>query len=332
MSQKKISIVCGGPSSEYEVSLNSAQSILTYIDKEKYTPYIFYISKNGKALMYEAGEKIDIPKEKNLKNLLEETKKLKNMHMNILALHGEFGEDGIYQGILHFLDIPFTGCDSSSSSLCMDKYRSSLLAQENIDIKIPKTQFFKLEDILDKYKKFKKPICIKPNYKGSSVGVYLVHNQEDMDNALFDLQEEFDKDTPFIIQELIEQDTEVSCGCLQKKSGEFIKLPPIEIIPQSSKFFNYEAKYSKDGSIEITPPENISEALSDKISQLAIDIHTLLGCKVYSRSDFLIKGNNIYYLETNTLPGMTDTSLLPQEAKAAGISFTELIDFLIENS
>ena len=136
----------------------------------------------------------------------------------------------------------------------------------------------------------------------------------------------------FVVQDLIEQDIELSCGCLEKKNGEFIKLPPIEIIPQSSSFFDYKAKYSEGGSIEITPPEHISQDISETISQLAIDIHKLLGCTVYSRSDFLIKGNSIYYLETNTLPGMTSTSLLPQEASTVGISFTELIDFLIKNS
>jgi D-alanine-D-alanine ligase len=138
--------------------------------------------------------------------------------------------------------------------------------------------------------------------------------------------------TYFIIQPLIESDIEVSCGCLEKKNGEVVKLPAIEIIPQSSTFFDYKAKYVKGGSKEITPPEHISEDMADRISQLAVDIHRVLGCSVYSRSDFLIKGNDIFYLETNTLPGMTNTSLLPQEAEAGGISFSKLIDFLVENS
>ena len=170
MNKKKVSIVCGGPSSEYEVSLNSAQSILDNLDKKKYIPYIFYISKNNKALLYKAKDKIKIPKESELPDLFDEVKNLKDMYMNILALHGEFGEDGTFQSILQFLKIPFTGCRSSSSALCMDKYRSSLLVEKEIDVQIPNTQLVRLEDLS---KKYSKEICIKPNCKGSSVGVYL---------------------------------------------------------------------------------------------------------------------------------------------------------------
>jgi len=331
MSKQKISIVCGGPSSEYEVSLNSADSILRYIDKDKYDPYIFYISMEGKAILYKAKETIEIIEEENLHNLFDEVLKLKDMHMNILALHGEFGEDGVFQSILQFLKIPFTGCKSSASALCMDKYRAGLIVEKEVEVKVPKTEIYKLKEILQDYK-YTEDVCIKPNAKGSSVGVYLIKNQNDLNSALKTLETNFNIDTDFIIQPLIDSDVEVSCGCLEKKDRTFVKLPAIEIIPQTSTFFDYKAKYVKSASKEVTPPEHISEDLANKLSQLAIDIHKILGCSVYSRSDFLIKGNDIYYLETNTLPGMTNTSLLPQEAKAAGISFSELIDFLIENS
>jgi D-alanine-D-alanine ligase len=125
---------------------------------------------------------------------------------------------------------------------------------------------------------------------------------------------------------------ELSCGCLEDISGNIRNLPAIEIIPQTSDFFDYNAKYTIGASIEITPPEHISKEIADKISILTGEIHKVLGCRLYSRSDFFVKGKDIYYIETNTLPGMTSTSLLPQEAKADGIGFTELLDFLIENS
>ena len=331
MNKRRISIVCGGPSSEYEVSLNSARSMLRHLNREKFTPYIFYISLSGKALLHKAKESLYIPKEKELHNLFDELRKLKNMGMNLLALHGEFGEDGTFQSILEFLKIPFTGCRRISSALCMDKYRSGLIVEKKIDVKLPKTDLFKLKDLISNYK-YTKQVCIKPNYKGSSVGVFMVHNQKELDNALRKLEKTFGLNLDVIIQPLIKSDIEVSCGCLEKKNGEIIKLPPIEIIPQSSPFFDYKAKYLKGGSIEITPPKNISKKLANKISQLSIDIHKILGCTLYSRSDFLIKNDDIYYLETNTLPGMTDTSLFPQEVSAIGISFTELLDFFIENS
>jgi D-alanine-D-alanine ligase len=331
VSKKKISIVCGGPSSEYEVSLNSTESMLKHLDKDKYTPYVFYISMKGNALLYKAKDLLDIPEEKDLNNLFDEVKKLKDMDMNVLALHGEFGEDGTFQSILEFLQIPFTGCRSTSSSLCMDKYRSGLIVEKEIDVKVPKTGILKLKDLISNYK-YTEDICIKPNYKGSSVGVFMIQNQEELDSALKKLKKIFDGDMDVIVQPLIRSDIEVSCGCLETKDGEFVKLPAIEIMPQSSTFFDYEAKYVKGASIEITPPEYISKKLAEKVSQLAVDIHKILGCTLYSRSDFLIKGDNIYYLETNTFPGMTNTSLLPQEANAAGINFTQLLDFFIENS
>jgi D-alanine--D-alanine ligase len=182
MSKGKISIVCGGPSSEYEVSLNSADSILRYIDRDKYIPYVFYISMQGKALLYKADYNLEIPEENQLNNLLDEVIKLKNMHMNILALHGEFGEDGTFQSILQFLDIPFTGCKNSASSLCMDKYRSGLIVEKEIDVEVPNTELYKLKDLITNYR-YTKDICIKPNSKGSSVGVYLIKDQKELDHA-----------------------------------------------------------------------------------------------------------------------------------------------------
>ena len=125
---------------------------------------------------------------------------------------------------------------------------------------------------------------------------------------------------------------EIQCGTLQKKNGDFIALPPIEIVPKKNVFFDYDSKYLNGGATEITPPISIDKSLSDKISQLSIDIHKLLMLKTYSRTDFLIKNGKIYFLETNTLPGMTATSLLPQEANSIGISYPQLLDFIISNS
>lgn len=331
--KKNVSILCGGPSCEYDVSLDTARSFLANLDMDKYTPYIFYISKSKKALLYQSNT-LYISPDENLKPLEKEILKLKDMYSNLLALHGEFGEDGEIQSILESLNIQFTGSDSVSSQLCMDKYKSAMIVKENLldkDLVIPYQKLFTLEEIITSYQ-FTENICIKPNNKGSSVGVHLVHSKKELENALNLLKQDFPLNTQFLIQSLLVYDIEVSCGCLEKRNGEFIPLPPIEIIPKSSSFFDYKAKYTKGCSLEITPPEHISKELSEKISKLTIELHRVLGCRLYSRSDFLIKENTIYYLETNTLPGMTTTSLLPQEAKAMGMSFPKLIDFFIENS
>jgi D-alanine-D-alanine ligase len=332
MSKKKIAILCGGPSSEYEVSLSTAKSVLKNINKSKYIPYVFYISKNKNALLWKTkNNDFDIPEKLN--PLLKEIVKLKEMDSNILAIHGEFGENGVLQSILEFLEIPFSGTNSSGSSLCMDKFRSNTIIQSSLwsDLKIPQTLLLPLKRILEEYE-YQQKICIKPNTLGSSIGVFLINDKKDFDKSKKKLKQDFNINESFLIQELIEDGLEISCGCLEKKDGNFIKLPPIEIIPKDSSFFDYRAKYTKNASIETTPPTQISNEMAEKISDLTIKIHSILGCSLYSRSDFLIKENDIYYLETNTLPGMTNTSLLPQEAKAAGINFSELIDFLIENS
>jgi D-alanine-D-alanine ligase len=213
----------------------------------------------------------------------------------------------------------------------MNKHKSNSIVGSKIDVRIPQTEIYPLKEIFKNYK-YSKEICLKPNAKGSSIGVYLIKSEKDLKKALNELKNSFSPNTLFIIQPLISPAIEVSCGCLEKENGDFVELPPIEIIPKSSDFFDYKAKYTKNASIEITPPENISKEISERVSKLAVEIHKVLGCKVYSRSDFLIQDGDIYFLETNTLPGMTSTSLLPQEALAAGISFTELLDFFIENS
>jgi len=321
---------------EYEVSLSSAKSFLKHIDKDKYIPYIFYISKERTTTFFKpkSNNKIEIPSKNDLKDLFEELPKLKNMYMNILSVHGEFGEDGTLQNILEYFHLPFTGSNSKSSTLCMNKYRTGELVARSLSnetVMVPHTKIFKLKELFNSYK-LTKDICIKPNSKGSSIGVYLIKTNDALKKAFKELKKDFSLNAKFIVQPLIDYDIEVSCGCLEKKDDDFIELPPIEIIPKNSDFFNYKAKYSKGESKEITPPKHISLKLSKQISKLAIDIHKLLHCNLYSRSDFLIKGNIIYYLETNTLPGMTATSLVPQEANAIGINFTQLIDFLIENS
>jgi D-alanine-D-alanine ligase len=135
-----------------------------------------------------------------------------------------------------------------------------------------------------------------------------------------------------LAQEYLEDAIEIQCGALQKKNGDFIALPPIEIIPKKNVFFDYDSKYLSGGATEITPPVSISKKLSDKISILSIEIHKLLALKTYSRTDFMVKNGKIYFLETNTLPGMTATSLLPQEANSIGISYPQLLDFIISNS
>lgn len=327
---KKISLLFGCPSSEYEVSINTAKSISESIDKDKYNIIFVHISKNSQISFSDISVD-DSLENKNLKELWEGLEMLKQTDLCLLATHGEFGEDGTLQTFLEYLNINYTGSDAYSSRLCMDKYRSSIIIKDLMnDLLVPETNLIKVRDL--KNQKIRYPCVLKPNKKGSSVGIFIIENDRDRDFAIEKINKDFDRDEEFLIQEAILDSIEISCGCLETKKGEFISIPPIEIKPQLSEFFDYNSKYTMGGSIEVSPPQSISKEVSKRVVNLAQKVHSVLGCSTYSRSDFLVKEGNIYFLEINTLPGMTNTSLLPQECHAVGMNFSEMLEFIIENT
>lgn len=328
--KKKVAIFCGGPSSEYEVSLSSAKAIYKHLNKNSYTIAICFITKDLHAKLIKNGS-LDFENIKTEAPLLSILKQIKKEgYLAFLAgIHGEFGEDGKLQALLEFEGIPYSGSNEEASALCTDKMRSMMLAS-SIDIKIPNSVFLNIPSELDSDFDISFPAILKPNNLGSSVGLSIIHSRKELKKEAFILMKKFHT-TQILVQEFI-HGLEISCGALQNKQGEFTLLPPIEIHPNKSTLFDYSSKYSKGGSLEITPPKNIDTKTSNAISEIATKLHIILGCKTYSRSDFIVKGKSVYYLETNTLPGMTDTSLIPQEAAAAGIPFASLLDFLIQNS
>ena len=330
---KKVVIICGGPSSEYEISLLSSQSIIDNIEYKKYSVSICVIEKNRKCTIKQILKPEDISKLKHddipFNKALES---LNNYDIALLGTHGQFGEDGVLQTYLEEENIPYTGSDSYSSRLCMDKYRSSILVNSTTDLLIPNTKIVRLKDLQNVLSNISLPVFIKPNRNGSSVCSYILKDLSNLESILKDFYT-YHKDTDeILIQEYIDKKIEISCGCLEKKDHTFIQLPPIEIIPKDSEFFDYKSKYEKGASLERIPAIGISKEIRERIAKLTIDIHKLLGCRLYSRSDFLITKEKIYYLETNTLPGMTTTSLIPQESKAVGIDYKDLISFFIENA
>lgn len=327
---KKIAIFCGGPSSEHEVSLSSAKTIFEHLDKEKYEVVVCYITKklNAKIIRNEDFDFIENKSTTPLIEILQQIKK-ENFFAFIAAMHGEFGEDGKLQALLEFEKIPYCGSNVESSALCTDKMRTMMIASAE-GMQIPKTTFLTIPHDLKETTKIKFPAIVKPNNLGSSVGLGIVNTQDELHSFAKSLLEDYGV-TQILVQEII-HGIELSCGTLEDKDGKFTFLPPIEIHPEKSELFDYEAKYIVGASKEITPPISISKSLSDKISEQASQIHIALGCKTFTRSDFMVRKNEVFYLETNTLPGMTVTSLLPQEAAAIGISFPQLLDFIISNS
>jgi D-alanine-D-alanine ligase len=235
----------------------------------------------------------------------EELEKVKDVDVVFLALHGKGGEDGVIQGYLETLGIRYTGCGILASALGMNKKIFRKLAEKNGFLMAKET--------------FKTPCVVKPVNGGSSVGVTIVKNDSDLDKAIKEAKK---YDENIMIEEYIEG-VEVSCGVLGDKV-----LPVIEIVPKKD-FFDYEAKYTEGMSEEICPAR-LSEKITKKIQTETMRLFDLIGGNGYARVDFIVKEDKVYLLEINTLPGMTPNSLLPKEAKAIGMSYSQMLDKIIE--
>ncbi|KKT18784.1 MAG: Ddl: D-alanine-D-alanine ligase [Candidatus Nomurabacteria bacterium GW2011_GWB1_43_7] len=310
MSDKKLNLVVlmGGPSAEHDVSLATGKVILSALDKEKYNPIPVVVPKDGQWTL---------PPETDVV---------------FIVMHGAYGEDGTVQGFLESARVPYTGSGILASALAMDKLKSNEIFAFH-GLKVPEYISFskkewaknKSEITAEIKEKVSLPCVIKPSNCGSSVGIAIVKKIEDLENAV---QSAFSYGDIVLAQKYI-SGTEVTCAILDESLGkESIALPPTQIIPKGSAFFDYRAKYTPGATEEITPPR-LAQDIIKKIQENALKAHKILGCSGMSRTDMIVSGENILILETNTIPGMTETSLYPQAAAAVGISFPELLDKII---
>jgi len=321
-SKLKIGVLMGGPSSEHEVSLETGRKVMKHLDSNKYEVKPIKISRDGEWHINGVKAKIETA--------------LHDIDLAFIAMHGEYGEDGQIQVILEQYNKPYTGSGVFASQIAMDKSQSKKLFESH-GFLIPKSALLKYGErgFLQKFESVSKdgPWVVKPCSRGSSVGTSIIKNKKDIFDAV---HKAFEYDNQVLIEEHI-KGREFTCGVLEnypsRENRKYFALPVTEIIPRKSyQFFDYEAKYKEGATKEVTPAE-ISRDLTQKIQGIAVAAHALLGCSGYSRSDFIITPKNeIYILELNTLPGMTQTSLLPQAAKAAKIEFPELLDKIIYNA
>ena len=325
----KIALLAGGPSSEHEVSLASSKNILLSLDKAKYDITLVLISKDNKWGFGSEFETIEATM--NLDDGIEELKTL-SPDLVFIGLHGTFGEDGTLQSLLEKNNLKFTGSGSQASSRAFNKLTSQHIMQEQGIRTIATLDFTKKdwdyssEQILNKSQALEGNLIVKPVEGGSSLGIFLNKNRQSLHK---DIDGSFKYSDHIMIQPFIEG-REFSCGVLEKNNiPEALEVT--EIIPINQDFFNYESKYSAGSSQEITPAK-IDKNISDQIKSSSIAAHKAHGCNGYSRTDFLLSNEDIYFLEINTLPGMTTASLLPQEASAMGIKFSELLDSIISES
>jgi D-alanine-D-alanine ligase len=304
MEKMTIALLSGGVSSEREVSLNSGNQVYDALDKEKYN-IVRYDPKTDLGRLVEDAPGIDAA---------------------LIILHGPYGEDGTVQGLLELLNIPYQGSGVLGSSLAMNKLASKIL-YEKANLPIPPYIALQKGDALEPaawVKQLGLPLVIKPNEAGSSVGMTIVKSQNSIQKAV---EKAFSHDSTILLEGYIEG-VELTGGVIGNRDLQ--ALPLIEIIPDDEhEFFDYEAKYTAGITQEICPAR-IDNEMTQKAQTYAKKAHSALFCSGYSRTDMILKDGEIYVLETNTIPGMTATSLLPQAAQVAGLSFSHLLDQLIE--
>jgi len=320
--KQNIAIVAGGNQSEVVVSLKSAQGIYSFIDREKFNPYI--VTLIGKEWIVEcAGEKIAI--DKNDFSFIFNNKKI-IFDFAYITIHGVPGEDGKLQGYFDMMEIPYSCCGVLPAALTFNKffcnnYLKSFGVNVAESILLRKGESVQAEKIIEK---LQLPCFVKPNAGGSSFGITKVKSAEQIVPAIEKALTEGDE----VIIESFVSGTEVTCGIYKAKNKKTV-LPVTEVVSEN-EFFDFDAKYN--GQVKEITPARLTQEMTGKVQQLTSFIYDTIGAKGIIRVDYIITGDEtIYLLEVNTNPGMTATSFIPQQAAAAGLSMVDVMTEVIEN-
>ena len=320
---KNVAIIMGGYSSEYQISLKSGNIVYQYLDKTKYTPYRLHILKD-KWLMADEDNN-EYPVNRHDFSVDYKGDKL-TFDVVFNAIHGTPGEDGLMQAYLELLHIPQTSCNPYQAALTFNK-RDLLSVLKPYGIKTATSYYLNLGDEIHEQTIIERvglPCFVKPNRSGSSFGISKVKTKEELLPAI---QNAYKEDNEIIIESFLDG-TEVSVGVI--KYHNEVKVLPITEIVSENDFFDYDAKYLGK-SQEITPAR-ISDELTQKVNSIAKRIYEILKMEGFSRSEFIIVNEEPYMLEMNTVPGLTAESILPQQAREAGITLPQLFDNAIEQA
>ncbi len=301
----RLALICGGTSAEREISLKGAQEVEKALDPTRYT-----------VTRYDPAS--------DLEKLVRDSD---NLDAAFILLHGRHGEDGTIQGLLDLIGIPYQGSGVLGSALAMDKHMSKIIYQ-NAGIPTPEWIYLEKTDPIDTrtiITRLGLPLMVKPCVQGSSVGMSRVEEESELEKAII---EALKWDNCVLVESCL-IGRELTGGVLGDPNPE--PLPLVEIIPGDDfDFFDYVAKYQPGATREICPAE-VTEAIASRARDLALKAHNALRLRAYSRTDMILTGDDrLFVLETNTIPGMTPTSLFPQAARAAGIPFARLLDRLIK--
>lgn len=336
MKKINLAVIFGGQSGEHEVSLKSAGQVMKALNRDRYEIIPIAITRKGVWLIGEDGREY---LESSLGNGMrkDEVKnggnifsgELPDVDLALPIVHGTYVEDGRLQGMLEMLNIPYVFSNVLSSALAMNKEKTKIIAK-NSGIKIAKDAILRKDGKYDFEKIIKKlgfPVVIKPLELGSSVGTSIANSMDELERGVDDALKYGEE----VLLEQFVKGRELTVTVMGTKKPK--ALPVIEIIPKISSWFDYQAKYETGGSEEICPAK-IPEDIRKKVQKQAVKIFKTLGCRDLARADFIWSeiDRRLYFLEINTIPGMTGTSLAPQAAKAAGMNFSEFLDKIIKNS
>lgn len=318
-----IAVIAGGDSSEREVSLRSAQTVMRYLDRELYIPYLVEI-REGLLHLIQNGKEYNV--DLNRFSVLVGSEEIKFDYAYIIV-HGTPGENGILEGYLSMRRIPFSTCDVLASALTFNKFMLNQLLK-SFGVRVADSILLRRGDKIDSadiIDKIGLPCFIKPTDGGSSFGTTKVKCEEDICSAIESAFRENDE----IMIETFMEGTEVTNGYYRTSKRE-VMLPVTEVVPKN-EFFDYEAKYK--GAVEEITPARISDSLRDRIQRLTAAIYNIVGCHGIVRNDYIVtEGGKINLLEINTIPGMTETSFIPQQIAAAGMNLTDVLTEIIEDS
>ncbi len=321
--KKNIAIVMGGYSSEVNISLKSGNVVYNHLNKEKYNPFRVHILKEKWVALDTSDTEYTIDKN-DFSFLLGDKKIIFDCVFN--AIHGAPGENGELLAYFNLINLKHTSAPFYQMALTFNK-RDTLSVVKEYGIKTAVSVYLNKGDVVNLDKIIAKvglPCFVKPNNAGSSYGISKVHTKTEMLPAL---EKAYQEDSEILIESFLDG-PEVSVGVIKYK-GETKVLPITEIVTEND-FFDYEAKY--EGKSQEITPARISEAIKMKVEEAAKKVYTILNMSGFSRSEFILVDNEPFFLEMNTVPGLTENSILPQQAQAAGIILKELFDNAIENA
>ena len=321
--KKNIAIVAGGDSSEVVVSLKSAAGLYSFMDKERYN--IFIVTLVGATWQVEWSDDEKPAIDKNDFSFTRNGVKT-TFDFAYITIHGTPGENGILQGYFDLIGLPYSCCGVLAAAVTFNKFTCNQYLK-GFGVKVSESMVLRKGQSVSNEEVASKigfPCFVKPNVGGSSFGVTKVKTTEQVQPAIEKAFAEGDE----VMIEAFMQGTEITCG-MYKTKEKTVVLPVTEVVP-ANEFFDYDAKYN--GEVQEITPARISQALTERVQKLTAAIYDILGCKGIVRIDYIIsEGDVINLLEVNTTPGMTATSFIPQQVRAAGLDIMDVMTEIIEN-